>query len=115
MCLRQGEGRQPARGAFCLTEPLPYVGVDTGILGGKVRVERWEAGAEPWLQVEKRGRFISNMDFANFVVAAVESDDARIRGSCMIILEEGDEGTFDRGPVTHKLVHQLVVDARSCI
>ena len=97
----------PARGAFCLTEPLPYVGVDTGILGGKVRVARWDSGQEPLLKVEKRGRFISNMDFANFVVAAVESDDERIRGSCMIILEEGDDGTFERGPVTHKLVHQL--------
>src|SRR5215471_18237178 len=25
---------QPWRGAFCLTEPIPYVGVDTGLLGG---------------------------------------------------------------------------------
>ncbi len=107
-CVPRGASAgRPARGAFCLTEPLPYVGVDTGILGGKVRVARWDAGQEPLLKVEKRGRFISNMDFANFVVAAVESDDERIRGSCMVILEEGDEGTFDRGPVTHKLVHQL--------
>src|SRR5581483_12178820 len=30
-----GEDRKPLRGAFCLTEPLPYAGVDTGILGGK--------------------------------------------------------------------------------
>ena len=104
---RAGDDRVAARGAFCLTEPLPYVGVDTGILGGKVRIERWDAGQPPLLRVEKRGRFISNMDFATFVVAAVDSDDRRIRGSCMIILEEGDPGTFDRGPVTHKLVHQL--------
>ena len=40
-------------------------------------------------------------------MAAVASDDPRIKGTCMIILEEGDEGTFDRGAVTHKLVHQL--------
>ena len=33
-----GEDRTPLRGAFCLTEPIPYVGVDTGMLGGKVRV-----------------------------------------------------------------------------
>src|SRR5215475_4663461 len=33
-----GEDRQPWRGAFCLTEPIPYVGVDTGVLGGRVRI-----------------------------------------------------------------------------
>ena len=62
---------------------------------------------EPLLHVQKRGRFTNNMDFANFVVVAVASDDPRIQGTCMIILEEGDAGTFDRGAVTHKLVHQL--------
>ncbi len=36
-----GENRQQLRGAFCLTEPIPYVGVDTGILNGKLRVEKW--------------------------------------------------------------------------
>jgi alkylation response protein AidB-like acyl-CoA dehydrogenase len=96
-----------ARGAFCLTEPLPYAGVDTGILSGKIRVERWNDGETPLLRVHKRGRFTNNMDFANFVVAAVASDDPRIQGSCMVILEEGDPGTFDRGVVTRKLVHQL--------
>ena len=30
-----GEDRKPWRGAFCLTEPIPYVGVETGILAGK--------------------------------------------------------------------------------
>src|SRR3569832_426460 len=35
-----GEDRKPWRGAFCLTEPIPYVGVDTGLLGGKVRLAR---------------------------------------------------------------------------
>ncbi|MGA8877993.1 MAG: acyl-CoA dehydrogenase family protein, partial [Candidatus Korobacteraceae bacterium] len=44
-----GEDRRPWRGAFCLTEPIPYVGVDTGILGGKLRVVRWEDGQEPLL------------------------------------------------------------------
>jgi alkylation response protein AidB-like acyl-CoA dehydrogenase len=47
------------------------------------------------------------MGFANFVTAAVDSDDERIKGSAMVILEEGDPGTFDRGSVTLKLVHQL--------
>ncbi|MHB8863286.1 MAG: acyl-CoA dehydrogenase family protein [Pirellulaceae bacterium] len=95
------------RGAFCLTEPLPYAGVDTGMLSGKVRVAHWKSGETPRLQVQKRGRFTNNMDFANFVVVAVASDDPRIQGTCMVILEEGDPGTFDRGAVTPKLVHQL--------
>jgi alkylation response protein AidB-like acyl-CoA dehydrogenase len=102
-----GEDRRPWRGAFALTEPLPYVGVDTGILSGKMRIVEWEDGKEPILHVDKRGRFITNMGFANFVTAAVDSDDPRIKGSAMVILEEGDPGTFDRGATTLKLVHQL--------
>ena len=102
-----GEDRKPWRGAFALTEPIPYVGVDTGMLSGKVRVAEWKDGQEPWLQVDKRGRFITNIAFANFVTAAVNSDDPRIKGSCVVILEEGDEGIFDRGTPTKKLVHQL--------
>ena len=102
-----GEDRKPWRGAFCLTEPIPYVGVDTGMLNGKVRIVDWKPGEEPILQVDKRGRFITNIGFANFVTAAVDSDDDRIKGSCMVILEEGDPGVFDRGTPTKKLVHQL--------
>jgi alkylation response protein AidB-like acyl-CoA dehydrogenase len=102
-----GEDRKPWRGAFCLTEPIPYVGVETGMLGGKLRIAEWDAGAEPVLHVEKRGRFITNMGFANFVTAAVESDDPRIKGTCVVILEETDPGIFDRGTPTRKLVHQL--------
>jgi alkylation response protein AidB-like acyl-CoA dehydrogenase len=102
-----GEVRKPWRGAFVLTEPIPYVGVDTGMLNGKVRVAEWKDGKEPWLQVDKRGRFITNIAFANFVTAAVNSDDSQIKGSCVVILEETDEGTFDHGTPTKKLVHQL--------
>src|SRR5512139_1588368 len=102
-----GEDRTIWRGAFSLTEPLPYVGVETGLLGGKVRVAAWEEGKEPILHVDKRGRFITNMGFANFVTAAVDSGDPRIKGSCMVILEETDPGVFDRGVPTKKLVHQL--------
>ena len=102
-----GEDRKPWRGAFVLTEPIPYVGVDTGMLSGKVRVAEWKDGEEPWLQVDKRGRFITNIAFANFVTDAVGSDDPRIKGSCMVILEETDEGVFDHGTPTKKLVHQL--------
>jgi alkylation response protein AidB-like acyl-CoA dehydrogenase len=102
-----GEDRKPWRGAFALTEPIPYVGVDTGMLSGKLRVAEWTEGEEPWLQVDKRGRFITNIAFANFVTAAVSSDDPRIKGSCVVILEETDEGVFDHGTPTKKLVHQL--------
>ena len=102
-----GEDRKPWRGAFVLTEPIPYVGVDTGMLSGKIRVADWNGAEEPWLQVEKRGRFITNIAFANFVTAAVASDDPKIKGSCMVILEETDEGIFDHGTPTKKLVHQL--------
>lgn len=101
-----GEDREIRRGAFALTEPLPYVGVDTGVLVGKLSVAEWD-DEEPMLQVEKRGRFITNMDFADFVTAAVDSDDDRIKGSCMVILEKEDEGTYDRGAPTLKMVHQL--------
>src|SRR5579884_4290794 len=102
-----GNQDQPWRGAFALTEPLPYVGVDTGLLSGRVRIAEWNDGEMPVLEVEKRGRFITNMGFANFVTAAVDSGDPRIKGSCMVILEETDPGTFDRGAATRKLVHQL--------
>lgn len=102
-----GEDRRIWRGAFALTEPLPYVGVDTKVLSGKMKVAEWEDGKEPILQIDKRGRFITAMGYANFVVAAVGSDDERIKGSCMVILEETDPGTFDRGTPTKKLVHQL--------
>lgn len=105
--VQAGEGRKPWRGAFCLTEPIPYVGVDTGMLNGKVRIAEWSPGDEPVLQVEKRGRFITNIGFANFVTAAVDSDDERIKGSCLVILEETDPGVFDRGIPTRKMVHQL--------
>jgi alkylation response protein AidB-like acyl-CoA dehydrogenase len=104
---KPGEDRKPWRAAFALTEPIPYVGVDTGMLSGKVRVKEWKDGQEPILQVEKRGRFITNMGFANFVTAAVDTADPRIKSSCMVILEEGDPGTYDRGTPTKKLVHQL--------
>jgi alkylation response protein AidB-like acyl-CoA dehydrogenase len=102
-----GDERKPWRGAFVLTEPIPYVGVDTGMLSGKVRLAGWRHDEEPWLQVEKRGRFITNIAFANFVTAAVASDDPQIKGSCVVILEQTDEGTFDPGTPTKKLVHQL--------
>lgn len=100
-------GQAPWRGAFALTEPIPYVGVETGLLGGRVRIAEWTEGGEPLLHVEKRGRFITGMDFADFVTAAVQSDDERIKGTCMVILQKDDPGVFDRGAAARKLVHQL--------
>ena len=105
--VQPGENRKVWRGAFALTEPLPYVGVDTGVLSGRLTVAEWEEGKEPMLQVEKRGRFLTNMAVANFVTAAVDTADPRIKSSCIIILEDTDEGTFDRGAPTLKMVHQL--------
>ncbi len=107
MPLQPGEDRKVWRGAFALTEPLPYVGVDTGMVSGRMTVADWQEGREPMLQVEKRGRFLTNMAVANFVTAAVGSGDPRIKSSCMVILEDTDEGTFDRGAPTLKMVHQL--------
>ena len=49
------------------------------------------------LQVEKRGRFITNMGFANFVTAAVDTGDPRIKSSCLVILEETDPGRTTGG------------------
>jgi alkylation response protein AidB-like acyl-CoA dehydrogenase len=106
-CIPGNPTGQTLRGAFALTEPIPYVGVETGLLSGKVRIAEWPADGEPLLEVNKRGRFITNMGFANFVTAAVDTDDPRIKSSCMVILEETDPGLFDRGTATKKLVHQL--------
>lgn len=102
-----GPGKDPWRGAFCLTEPLPYVGVETGLLSGKARIAEWVEGEEPVLQVSKRGRFITSIGFADFVTAAVDSGDERIKGSCIVILEQTDPGVFDRGAPARKLVHQI--------
>jgi alkylation response protein AidB-like acyl-CoA dehydrogenase len=40
--VKPGEKRKQVRAAFALTEPLPFVGVETGMLAGKVRVTRME-------------------------------------------------------------------------
>jgi len=102
-----GKGGKLLRGSFDLTEPLPYAGVDGSMLSGTMRIEKWEEGKEPILKIEKRGRFITNMAYANFVTAAVGSADERIKGSTMVILEETDPGLYDRGVATKKMTHQL--------
>ena len=102
-----GENREMVRAAFALTEPIPFVGVETGLLAGKARIDEWPDDGEPVLHVDKRGRFITNMGFANVVTAAVDSADERIKGSCIVILEQTDPGIWDRGTPTRKMVHQL--------
>ena len=74
------------RGSFALTEPLPYVGVDTGVLCGRVSIAEWKDGEEPMIRVEKRGRFITNIAICDYVTIAANSGDDRIKGSCMIIV-----------------------------
>ncbi len=103
---RETYARPGRRGALCVTEPLPYVGSETALLEGQVRLAEWKPDAEPLLQVDKRGRFTSHMDFADFVVAAVASRDERIRGSLMVMLEPADPGLFDRGAPVRKLAHR---------
>jgi hypothetical protein len=94
-------------GALCLTEPLPGAGSDATLVDGRIGIAEWKPGEQPVLEVEKRGRFTSHMDFADFAVVAVDSRDARLRGSCLVILEPGDAGIFDRGTPIRKLGHQL--------
>jgi hypothetical protein len=67
-----------------LTELPPYAGVDKGVVG-QVRIAAVKRARAA--RVAAR-RFITNMDFANVVTVAVESDDERPLGSCMVILEE---------------------------
>ena len=94
-------------GALCLTEPLPGAGSDATMVDGRIGIAEWKPGEQAVLEVEKRGRFTSHMDFADFAIAAVDSRDARLRGSCLVILEPGDAGIFDRGTSIRKLGHQL--------
>ena len=65
------------------------------------------SGAGPLLDVEKRGRFISHMEFADFVLLAVDSGDPRLAGGCVFVAEPGDEGLFDRGLPVRTLGHRL--------
>jgi len=107
LCAPGNESGKTWRGSFALTEPLPYVGVDTGVLCGRVSIAEWKEGAEPMIRVEKRGRFITNIAIADYVTVAANAGDERIKGSCMIIVEATDPGKFDRGAQTLKCVHQL--------
>jgi hypothetical protein len=91
--------------ALCLTEPPPGAGVDALTLTGTARLVEAPPGAEAMLDVEKRGRLISHMEFADFVLLAVDSPG----GGCLIVAEPGDEaeGLFDRGQPVRTLGHRL--------
>jgi hypothetical protein len=93
-------------GALCLTEPLPGAGADAISLAGRMTLAGTNADGEPLLEIHKRGRFISHMDFAEFVVVAVEGRDG-VRGSGLVILEPGDAGDFERGAPVRKLGHRF--------
>jgi hypothetical protein len=94
-------------GALCLTEPIPGAGADAMFLAGRMEVAGTSTNGEPLLQIHKRGRFISHMDFALFVVAAVEGDGKGVRGSALVILEPEDAGEFERGKPVRKLGHSF--------
>lgn len=94
-------------GALCLTEPLPGAGAEAVSLSGRIFRASDAAGIEPLLKIEKRGRFTSHMDFADFVVAAVEGDGNSVRGSGLVILEPDDAGLFERGASARKLGHRF--------
>jgi len=92
-------------GALCLTEPLPGAGAEAISLAGRMISTGTDANGEPLLEIRKRGRFISHMDFAEFVVVAVEGEG--VRGSGLVILEPDDAGRFERGTSTRKLGHRF--------
>jgi hypothetical protein len=92
-------------GALCLTEPLPGAGADAISLAGRMTLAGASADGKPLIEIQKRGRFTSHMDFAEFVVVAVEGRDG-VRGSGLVILEPGDAGDFERGATVRKLGHR---------
>ena len=95
-----GEDRKPWRGAFCLTEPIPYVGVETG----HARRQGARGGVEGGRGADPPGRQARPLHHQHGLRQLRHRrrrlGDPRIKGSCMVILEEGDPGTFDRGTPT---------------
>jgi hypothetical protein len=91
-------------GALCLTEPIPGAGAEALLLMGTYRPDGDTNGL--WIEVEKRGRFTSHMEFADFVVAAVQGIDGA-SGSALVVLEPHDAGEFDRGVPAGKIGHRI--------
>lgn len=100
-------GTELRHGALCLTEPLPGAGAEATFLSGRMSLAGAGADGEALLEIHKRGRFISHMDFAEFVVAAVEGDGNGVCGSGLVILEPADTGEFERGAPVRKLGHRF--------
>jgi hypothetical protein len=101
---RYASGKNLLHGALCLTEPIPGAGAEALLLMGTYR-PAGDANALS-IEIDKRGRFTSHMEFADFVVAAVQGVGGA-RGSALVILEPQDAGTFDRGAPARKIGHRL--------
>lgn len=101
------ERPERCHGALCVTEPIPGAGAEALLLSGKIKVAGRGPDGAPMLEVEKRGRFTSHMDFADFVLAAVAPADRTVGRGCLVILEPSDPGLFDRGAPMRKLGRQL--------
>ena len=99
-------GKNLLHGALCLTEPIPGAGAEALLLMGTYR-PAGDANALS-IEIDKRGRFTSQMEFAEFVVAAVEGA-GEARGSALVVLEPQDAGTFDRGTPARKIGHRLAL------
>ncbi len=101
---RYASGKNLLHGALCLTEPIPGAGAEALLLMGTYRPA---GGVEsPLIEIDKRGRFTSQMEFAEFVVAAVQGVDGA-RGSALVLLEPGDAGSFDRGTPVRKVGQRI--------
>jgi hypothetical protein len=101
---RYASGKNLLHGALCLTEPIPGAGAEALLLMGTYR-PAGDANALS-IEIDKRGRFTSHMEFADFVVAAVQGVGGA-RGSALVILEPHDEGVFDRGAPAKKIGHRV--------
>jgi hypothetical protein len=99
-------GKDLLHGALCLTEPIPGAGAEALLLMGTCRPVADGRNEALWIEIDKRGRFTSHMEFADFAVAAVKGIDGA-RGSALVILEPHDAGEFDRGMPVRKIGHRM--------
>jgi len=83
------------------------------MLSGQMRVAEWKRRQEPWLQVRQARPLHHQHRLRQLRHRAVNTDDPRIKGSCVVILEDTDEGTFDHGPRPRSWFTQLFLDRRS--
>ena len=103
--LQFGEDRQVKRGAFALTEPLPFVGVDTGVVSGKLRIDSneddpnrpmvvWhvEDPDDPAVKLARVGA-MSSLGAAGILTVAI--------GSIVVFIMKGPAYAADSLPVEH--------------